>query len=80
LPRQSKASAAAATRQLERLFPEAERLLSKRVDKLVWQFRTSDPDFYEKYQVARYVFCPATTSTAEVVTEALVEPSVAKAA
>ncbi len=55
LPRQAKAAGAAATRQLERLFPEADRLLEKRIDKLVWQFRESAPEFYEKYQVARAI-------------------------
>jgi hypothetical protein len=64
LPRQTKASATAAARQLDRLFPEAERLLSNRIDKLIWQFRSSDPDFYEKYQVARRVVRPSSTSAA----------------
>ena len=53
MPRQAKAASAAASRQLEQPFPEVERLLSQRVDKLVWQFRASTPEFYEKYQVAR---------------------------
>jgi hypothetical protein len=55
MPRQAKAAAAAATKQLERLFPEAERLLTNRIDRLMWQFRESAPEFYEKYQVARSV-------------------------
>jgi hypothetical protein len=55
MPRQAKAAAAAATRQLEQLFPEATLLLANRIDKLVWQFRESAPDFYEKYQVARSI-------------------------
>ena len=62
LPRQVKAASAAAARQLEQLFPEVERLLSQRVDRLVWQFRASTPEFYEKYQVARAVVSPATQS------------------
>lgn len=62
LPRQAKAASAAASRQLEQLFPEVERLLSQRVDKLVWQFRAATPEFYEKYQVARAVVSPATQS------------------
>lgn len=60
LPRQAKAASAAATRQLESIFPEVERLLSKRVDPLVWQFRGSTPEFYQKYRVARAVVSPAT--------------------
>ena len=63
MPRQAKAAAAAATRQLERLFPDADRLLANRVDKLVWQFRASAPEFYEKYQVARAIVDPPTAST-----------------
>ena len=62
LPRQAQAAGAAATRQLERLFPEAERLLQNRIDKLVWQFRVSAPEFYDKYQVARAVVDAATAS------------------
>jgi len=60
LPRQAKAASAAATRQLEAAFPEVERLLSQRVDKLLWQFRASAPEFYERYQVARAVVNGAT--------------------
>lgn len=67
LPRQAKAASAAATRQLEAAFPKVERLLSQRVDKLIWQFRASDVEFYERYQVARTVVSGATTSTPAVV-------------
>ena len=63
LPRQAKAAAAAATRQMERLFAEADRLLDKRVDRLVWQFRASAPEFYDKYQVARSIVDAPTSST-----------------
>ncbi len=52
---QAKAAGAAATRQLERLFPEIDRLLEKRIDKLVWQFRESALEIYAKYQVARSI-------------------------
>jgi hypothetical protein len=65
MPRQAQAAAAAATRQLEQLFPEADRLLANRVDRLIWQFRESAPEFYEKYQVARTIVDAPTTSTAE---------------
>lgn len=76
LPRQARAASAAATRQLEKLFPEVDRLLSQRIDKLIWQFRAGTPEFYEKYQVARSVVSSATVSS---VTETPVVP-VAKAA
>lgn len=63
MPRQVQAAAAAATRQLEQLFPEADRLLANRMDRLVWQFRESEPDFYQKYQTARTIVNAATAST-----------------
>ena len=65
MPRQAQGAAAAATRQLEQLFPEADRLLANRVDRLIWQFRESAPEFYEKYQVARAIVDAPTTSTAD---------------
>ena len=55
LPRNATGSAAAATKALERSFPEADRLLSNCIDKLVWQFRGSAPEFYDKYQTARAI-------------------------
>ena len=60
MPRQAQ-GAAAATRQLEQLLPEADQLLANRMDRLVWQFRESEPEFYEKYQVARTIVNAATT-------------------
>ena len=66
MPRQAQGAAAAATRQLEQLFPETDRLLANRMDRLVWQFRDSEPEFYEKYQVARTVVNAATTGAEEV--------------
>ncbi len=62
LPRQTRAASAAAMRQLEDTFPKVERLLSQRVDKLMWQFRAADADFYERYQVARAVVSGATAT------------------
>jgi hypothetical protein len=59
-PRQARAASAAATRRLQNLLATVERLLANRVDKLIWQFRESAPDFYEKYQVARTVVFPST--------------------
>jgi ribosomal protein S5 len=55
MPRHAKGASAAATRQLAKLFPQTDRLLKKRIDKLVWQFRDSEPEFYHKYQVARSI-------------------------
>jgi hypothetical protein len=72
-PRQAKTASAAATRPLEALFPEVERLLTDRVDRLLWQFRESNPEFYERYQVARTVVPPA-TQTVETVSAAVTVP------
>ncbi len=77
LPRQAKAASAAATRQLEDAFPKVERLLSQRVDKLIWQFRASDAEFYERYQVARAVVRGATTSTSAVAAPVVAVPKAA---
>ena len=44
------------------MIPEVDRLLSQRIDKLVWQFQASTPEFYEKYRVARAVVSGATLS------------------
>ena len=52
---QTKAAAAAATKALERLFPEVDRLLDHHIDRLVWQFRVSAPEFCGKYQGARAI-------------------------
>ena len=72
MPRQAQGAAAAATRQLEQLFPETDRLLANRMDRRVWQFRESEPEFYEKYQVARTVVNGATTGAEEQVTPTIV--------
>ena len=55
MPRQATAASATATSQLAKLLPQVGRLLDNRVDRLVWQVRASDPEFYEKYQVARSI-------------------------
>ena len=55
MPRQARAAKAAATKQLARLFPKADRLLTKTIDKLMVQFKASDPEFYDQYQTARSV-------------------------
>ncbi|MCI0541659.1 MAG: hypothetical protein L0Z50_41195 [Verrucomicrobiales bacterium] len=65
LPRQAVAAAGAATRQLERHFASADRLLKNRIDKLVWQFRAKTPEFYEKYQVARTVVSAPTKTNGD---------------
>lgn len=65
LPRQAQAAAAAATKQLGRLFPKATRLLDKRVDRLMWQFRASQPEFYDTYLTARAIVSAPTPGKEE---------------
>ena len=54
-PRQAKAAQSAATKQLGRAFPKVERILAGRIDKLMVQFKLSNPEFYDKYQTARSI-------------------------
>lgn len=54
-PRQARAAKAAATKQLGRLFPKADRVLSRTIDKLMVQFKESEPEFYDQYQTARSI-------------------------
>ncbi len=65
MPRQAKAAAATATRQLGQLLPQAKQLLANRVDRLVWQFRETTPEFYQKYQTARAVVSAPTAAKEE---------------
>jgi hypothetical protein len=54
-PREQIASGSAVTQSLEVTFHEADQVLTKRLDKLVFQFKTSAPDFFNAYQSARSV-------------------------
>ena len=63
MPRQATAASATATSQLAKLLPKVSRLLDNRVDRLVWQFRASDPEFYEQYQVARVIVSASSPTT-----------------
>ena len=63
VPRNAIGAAAAATTALERLFPQADRILNHQVEKLIWQFRATAPDLYDKYQSARSIVGVASSST-----------------
>ena len=76
LPRNAIGAGAAATKAMERLFRQADRLLENQIDRLVWQFRASTPDLYDKYQTSRSIVSAATTG---VETETTIVP-VTKAA
>lgn len=65
LPRTAIGAGAAATKALERLFPQVDRLLENQIDRLVWQFRATTPDFYDKYQTARAIVDAATNGASD---------------
>lgn len=54
-PRQQIATGSAATQSLQGKFNEADAILTKRLDKLVFQFKASAPDFFTAYQTARNI-------------------------
>lgn len=68
LPRNAIGAGAAATKALNRLFPQVDRLLENQIDRLVWQFRASTPEFYDKYQTARSIVGAPTPAEAPAVT------------
>jgi hypothetical protein len=54
-PRQQIATSSAATTTLSQQYSEADAILNKRLDKLVFQFKESAPDFFNAYQTARSI-------------------------
>ena len=54
-PRQQIAEGSAATTNLASQFNAADTVLGKRMDKLVWQFKDSAPEFFNAYQTARSI-------------------------
>lgn len=54
-PRQQVAESSAATVSLAEQFNEADEVLKKCLDKLVYQFKVSAPDFFNEYQTARSI-------------------------
>lgn len=54
-PRQQIATSSAATQTLAQQFTMADTILNKRLDKLVYQFKDSAPDFFNAYQTARSI-------------------------
>ena len=54
-PRQQVATSSAATVELAEKFSEADTVLNKCLDKLVYQFKDSAPDFFNEYQSARSI-------------------------
>ena len=45
----------AANQALPRLIKQGQNLLARRIDRLMVQFRTSDPEFYPEYKTARKI-------------------------
>ncbi len=44
------------------VFAQADRILNHQVEKLIWQFRATAPDLYDKYQSARSIVGVASSS------------------
>lgn len=59
LPRDARSARSVATKQLKVLFPKVDRLLARRIDRQMVQFKASDPEFYAKYRSARVIVDPA---------------------
>jgi hypothetical protein len=64
-PRQNVAKKVAANRALPRLFKQACNILTRRLDRLMVQFRTSAPEFYAEYKSARKIVNPPTSQNGE---------------
>lgn len=67
-PRQQIATSSAATTTLTQQFTEADTILSKRLDKLVLQFKDAAPDFFNAYQTARSIVSLRGRKTVDTVT------------
>lgn len=81
-PRAGAAIGKSATRRLETLLRRASVLLKNRLDRLMVQFKKSQPDFYESYRAARKLVNQSASreTAAAKVTVASVTTSVPKAA
>ena len=53
--RQGAAKKAAANGALPRLFQQGRNILTRRIDRLMVQFRTSAPEFYAEYKTPRKI-------------------------
>lgn len=67
-PRQSRATATAATRELETLFATLDELLNNQIDPLTEKFRESEAAFYNEFQTARSIVSNAATREAKAAT------------
>ena len=54
-PRQGVAKKAAANKALPRLFLQARNILTRRVDRLMVQFKASAPEFFAEFETARKI-------------------------
>jgi hypothetical protein len=54
-PRRTRASAGAATQQLQECFARAAQIAREKLDKLVVQFQAGEPTFYSEYTAARRI-------------------------
>lgn len=72
-PRQSKATASAATREIETLFATLDEVLNNQIDPLTEKFRDSDASFYNEFQTARSIVTNATARETKTVTVTTVD-------
>ena len=81
-PSQGVAKKAAANKALPRLLKQGQNILSRRIDRLMVQFKTSAPDFYAEYKSARKIVDqPGTLDrTATNIVAANTQPELLKAA
>jgi hypothetical protein len=64
-PRQTTATVRAATKQLQTFFAQIDTLLKRRLDRLVIQFRESEPAFFNAYATARRTVASGARSSKE---------------
>ena len=64
-PRQNLAKTAAANAALPRLLKQGQNILTRRMDRLMVQFRTSAPEFYAEYKTARKIVNPPTSQNGD---------------
>ena len=62
-PRTAQSQRKTQTANLRRLFNEADEILKTRLDKLVANFKTANPDFAAAYEANRIIIDPAVTTT-----------------
>jgi hypothetical protein len=74
-PRQRVNMSSAATKEVKKLFKEAAVLLKERLDRLMVQYKTSAPEFFNEYTSARVVVDPASSPAEPAPASATTQPA-----